>query len=447
MRNVLIWTILFAIFAFGCSNQSSSSEGESNPSKGLDNTSEVQAEEEIELTFFYPIQVGGPLSSIIEGFAEDFMEEYPHIKVNPVYTGDYNNTMIRTQTSIQGKNPPDFAVLLAIDLFTLLDMNAIVPMDEFIAEDSEGEDYINDFFPAFLENSLANDKIWSIPFQRSTPVLYYNKEAFAEVGLDPNQPPTNWNELVEYAQKLTVRGSNGEVERWGVEVPSSSNPWIFKGFVLQNGGILDEGGKHVYFNEPEVEEVLQFQLDLAHKYEVMPKGVIDWATTPSDFIEGKAAMIYHTTGNLTNIKDNAKFDFGVAYLPGNKQYGAPTGGGNFYIFEGIEEEKKQAAWKFIKWVTSPERAAQWSIDTGYVATRMSAYETDVMKEYVNSFPQAGVARDQLEYASSELSTHNNSEVTEILKNAYQAVLTGEKSPKEALETAQRDAERVLAPFQ
>lgn len=411
--------------------------------KSSDNDSEKQ--EEIELTFYYPVQVGGPINKIIEEIASDFTEENPHIKINPVYTGDYDNTMIKTQTDIRGNNPPDLAVLLAIDLYTLMDMNAIIPMDDLMENDNDADEYISDFIPAFLENSKADDKIWSIPFQRSTPVLYYNKEAFKEVGLDPENPPETWNDLIDYSEKLTVRNKD-QVERWGVQIPSSTNPWIFKGFVLQSGGILDENGKDVYFHEESVEEALQLHLDLAHKHETMAKGVIDWATTPTDFIEGKAAMIYHTTGNLTNIKDNADFDFGVAYLPANKNYGAPTGGGNFYIFEGISEEKKEAAWEFIKFATSAERAAQWSIDTGYIATRESAYETEVMKEYLESFPQAEVAKNQLEYAGSEMSTHNNGEVTEILKSAFQSVLTGEQQPKEAMEKAQQEADKVLEPF-
>lgn len=439
-KGLLVFIMLsFVLVVIGCSNENSVSSTEED--------GEAAADEQIELTFYYPIQVGGPLSSVIEGFAEEYTAENPNVTINPVYTGDYANTMIKTQTSIQGNTPPDFAVLLATDLYTLLDMDAIVPIDELASGVDGFEEYVNDFIPAFLENSIQDDKLWSIPFQRSTPVLYYNKDAFKEAGLDPEQPPTNWEELVEFADKLTVRNENGEVTQWGLEIPSSTEPWLFKALVLQSGGILDEQGKHVYFDEPEVVEALQFQLDLAHEHEVMPKGVIDWATTPSDFIEEKAAMIYHTTGNLTNIKTNASFEFGTAFLPANKQYGAPTGGGNFYIFDGIPEQNQQEALDFIQWVTSPERAAQWSIETGYVATRHASFETEEMKEYLASFPQAEVAKDQLEYASSELSTHNNGEVTNILKNAVQSALTGNQTPIEALEDAQKEAERVLAPFQ
>ena len=100
-------------------------------------------------------------------------------------------------------------------------------------------------------------------------------------------------------------------------------------------------------------------------------------------------MIWTTTGNLTNVKNNAKFDFGVAMLPAGKQRGSPTGGGNFYLFEKSTPAQREAAFKFIKWVTTPQRAAQWGIDTGYVAVRADAWDTPVMKKYVAGFPAGG----------------------------------------------------------
>ncbi len=102
--------------------------------------------------------------------------------------------------------------------------------------------------------------------------------------------------------------------------------------------------------------------------------------------------------------------------------------------------------KFIKWVTSPQRAAQWGIDTGYVAVRADAWETPVMKQYVAGFPAAAVARDQLPYAKAELSTHDNQRVTKALNDGLQAALTGTKTPEAAMKDAQREAERLLRPY-
>jgi len=175
----------------------------------------------------------------------------------------------------------------------------------------------------------------------------------------------------------------------------------------------------------------------------MPKGVIEWGTTPKDFFEKKAAIIWTTTGNLTNIRKNAGFPFGVGVLPAKKRLGSPTGGGNFYVFSKTTPSEQQAAMKFIKWTTSPQRAAQWSIATGYVAVTPAAWETPEMLKYVQEVPAATVARDQLRNAGAGLSTHENQRVTKALDDALQAALTGTKSPADALRDAQREADRIL----
>ncbi|MEQ1807561.1 MAG: extracellular solute-binding protein, partial [Burkholderiaceae bacterium] len=175
-------------------------------------------------------------------------------------------------------------------------------------------------------------------------------------------------------------------------------------------------------------------------------GVVEWGTTPKDFMEKKVAMIWTTTGNLTNIRTNAKFDFGVAMLPAGKKRGSPTGGGNFFIFKKATPAQQDAAFKFARWLTTPERAAQWGIDTGYVAVTPSAWDTPAMKKYAAEFPPAIVARDQLPHAVAELSTHDNQRVTKALNDGLQAALTGAKTPEQAMKDAQKEAERLLRSY-
>ena len=164
------------------------------------------------------------------------------------------------------------------------------------------------------------------------------------------------------------------------------------------------------------------------------------------FFERKTAMMWTTTGNLTNVRTNAKFPFGVAMLPAGKRRGSPTGGGNFYLFKKSTPAQRQAAFKFIQWITSPERAAQWGIDTGYVAVRPDAWDTPAMRNYVADFPAAAVARDQLQHAVAEFSTHENQRVTKALNDGIQAALNGTKPPEQAMKDAQAEAERILAPY-
>jgi sn-glycerol 3-phosphate transport system substrate-binding protein len=415
---------------------------------------ETQSSGKTELTFFYPVNVGGPLTALIDKICADFNLENPNIIVKPVYTGNYDDTVVKIQTAIQGRNPPDFFINLATQRFSMAASKAAIPLDDFIAADGPaGKAYIDDFLTGFMEDSWVDGKIYSIPFQRSTMVFFYNKDAFVEVGLDPEKPPTSWTQLVEYAQKLTKRDAAGNVTRYGVgtALNSGSAQWGFTGFALQNSAdgrnLMSEDGKKVYFDTPENVAALQFWLDLQNRYNVMQKGIVQWTDLPGQFLNGQVAMIYHTTGNLTNINNNAKFKFGVAFLPGSKRMGAPTGGGNFYISSGISKERQEAAWKFIKFATTPERAAQWSVDTGYVATRKSALETQIMKDYYAKVPQARVAFDQIPLAKPELTTYDAARIWRILNDHIQSAVTGEATAAQAMKAAQADAVEVLQRYQ
>jgi sn-glycerol 3-phosphate transport system substrate-binding protein len=405
------------------------------------------AQAPVEVSFYYPVAVGGPITKIIDGLAADFEKENPGIKLKPIYSGSYQESLTKVLTAVKGGDPPVTSILLSTDMFTLIDEDAIVPYDDLLkAPDDQA--WLKSFYPAFMENSQTGGKTWGIPFQRSTIVLYWNKELFKEAGLDPNRPPANWKEQVEYAQKLTKRDASGKVTQWGMQIPSSGFPyWLFQALAIQAGSnLMNAAGTQTYYDRPEVIEGLTYWVELVNKYKVHPEGIVDWGTTPKDFFEKKIAMMWTTTGNLTNVRTNAKFDFGVAMLPAGKQRGSPTGGGNFYLFKKSTPAQRDAALKFIKWVTTPQRAAQWGIDTGYVAVRADAWETPAMKQYVAGFPAAAVARDQLPFAKAELSTHDNQRVTKALNDGLQAALTGTKTPEQAMKDAQREAERLLRSY-
>lgn len=407
----------------------------------------VSAQAPVEISFYYPVAVGGPITKIIDKFAADFEKENPGIKVHPIYSGTYQDSITKALTAVKSNDAPAMSVLLSTDMYTLIDEDAIVPWDPLI-KTAEDRAWLQGFYPAFMENSQTGGKTWGIPFQRSTIVLYYNKEMFKEAGLDPNHPPETWKEMAEYAQKLTKRDASGKVTQWGVQIPSSGFPyWLFQGLTTENGvQLMNAAGTETYYDKPAVIEAVQYWVDLTSKYKAHPEGIVEWGTTPKDFFERKVAMMWTTTGNLTNVRSNAKFDFGVAMLPANKRRGSPTGGGNFYLFKQAKPEQQAAAFKFVKWITSPARAAQWGIDTGYVAVRPDAWETPEMKKYVAEFPPAAVARDQLQFAVAELSTHDNQRVTKALNDGLQAALTGSKTPDQAMKDAQREADRLLRSY-
>ena len=400
-----------------------------------------------DLQFFFPVAVGGKAATTIDELTAEYVKQTPGVKIDAVYAGSYQDTITKVLTAVRGGNPPQLSVILAVDMFTLIEEDAIVAFEDLITTEEEKQ-WLAGFYPAFMENSTTGGKTYGVPFQRSTPVLYWNKEAFKDAGLDPDTPPATWEEMVAFGKKLTKTDSSGNVSQWGLRIPSSGFPyWLFQGLTTQNDVFLmNADGNETYFDDPKVIEALQFLVDLSTEHKVMAPGIIEWGTTPKAFFERETAMMWTTTGNLTNVRTNAPFEFGVAMLPANKRRGAPTGGGNFYVFKESTDAQKKASLDFIKWITAPEQAAKWTIATGYVAPRPDAWETPAMKAYTADFPPALVARDQLQHATAELSTSQNQRITTIFNDGLEAAIIGKATPEEAMKAAQKKADRILKAY-
>jgi sn-glycerol 3-phosphate transport system substrate-binding protein len=404
----------------------------------------LRAQAPVEIVFNYPIAVGGPITRIIDGYCEDFARANPGIHVKPIYAGSYQDTLTKTLTAMRGGDAPHMACLLAADIFTLIGEDAVVAWEGLPGVEKA---WLDGFYPGFMENSQTGGKTWGIPFQRSTVVMYWNKDAFRDAGLNPETPPADWAQQIEFAQKLTKRQGDA-TSQWGMQIPSSGFPyWLFQGLTTQNDvRLMNAEGNRTNFADPKVAEALQYWMDLSMRHRVHPAGIVEWGTTPRDFFERKVAMMWTTTGNLTNVRANAPFPFGVGMLPAGKRRGSPTGGGNLYLFKSASPAQREGAVKFAKFLTTPERAAQWGIDTGYVAVTPAAFETPVMRAHVAGFPAAAVARDQLEFAVAELSTQENQRVTKALNDNLQAALTGRKQAAPAMADAQAEAERILRSY-
>ncbi len=401
-----------------------------------------------QVTFFYPVQVGGPLTQTIDGYVARFEEANPDIDVVPVYSGNYLDTTTKALTAAKSGTPPTIAVLLATDIFTLIDEDAVQPIDEFF-KTAEDKKWVEGFMPAYLASAKVDGHLWAVPYQRSTAVLYWNKKAFAEAGLDPNKYPKTWDEMVAYGKAVTKKDASGRVTRWGVGIPGNvgSAQWLFGALAIQNGAkLMNDAGTETYLTDPKVVEALKFWVDLSKVHGVHPPGIQEWGTTPSDFLEERIAMVWTTTGNLSHLKANAKFEFGMAPYPGKVKPGSVLGGGNFYVFKKAPQAEKEAGFKFVKFMTSDPILADWCIKTGYVAPRDGAWEQPALKEYVAKVPEATVARDQIAISVPEISTHENSRTSKVLNDAIAAALTGTKTPEKALADAQAEIDRILKPY-
>lgn len=221
----------------------------------------VLAQDEIVIDFYYPTAVDAPVAQTIQAYADAFHELHPNITINATYTGSYTQTRDTIRTEINGGGAgPDVAVMLTTDLYSFIDEGSITPVQPWIDALEDAEAFVDDIFPGFLANSVDEEgTIWSLPFQRSTVILYYNADMLAEAGFE--NPPTNRDELLAMAQALTL--PNGE--RWGLLVPFAGGfpIWMFQTFAIGNGrNITGEEPATVYMNNPLVIDALDLRPSL-----------------------------------------------------------------------------------------------------------------------------------------------------------------------------------------
>ncbi|UCF99676.1 MAG: ABC transporter substrate-binding protein [Spirochaetaceae bacterium] len=404
-------------------------------------TGKQEAGKMVFLRMYYPVGVAGPLAKLMDEMVDDYNASQNEIYVESIFAGGYRNAMEKAQTAFLAGKPPEFAVLDAPTLLTLRDINAIVSLDSLIANEG-GKSFVDEFLPAFMKIAQHEGKIWSIPWQRSTPVFYYNTEYFREAGLDATRAPGTWTEMAGYAEKLKKAG---DVTRWGLEFPIDF--WLIKPMILQAGGELDnQAGTRISLDTAQAREAFSFLKELAYQRQVMP-AVRQWGEAVNDFVTGVTAMLYNSTGALTYIRTSIEHDFDVGFLPAHKRQVVIEGGGNFFIFK-TTERNQAAAWEVIKWMTRPENTARWSLGSGYVPVKHAAFEVPEYKKYTNEVPRALVAYKQLTTVDIErnMMTHRVNEIVDLVDNTIEEILGG-ADMNATLKRAQAEADKILSKWQ
>ena len=410
----------------------------------------IAAEGPTEIELFFPVQVDGKLARDMGTLIKEFDDTHPDIKATAVYTGSYDDTMIKTRAAIKAGKPPAAVIMSANFLLDMQIENELTNLDGLIGADgTTKQQFLGQFFPALQGNAVINGSVYGVPFQNSTPLLYINADHAKEAGLDPNKPPQTWAELTDWAKKLTKRDGD-KVTRWGIEIPCVYDycGWMMETLTMSNGGRYynEEFGGEVYYDTPSMLGALTWWSDLVAKHKVHPPGALAGPAVSTAFISGNASMIMLSTGSLTYVRDNAKFPYKVAFIPRNVRNAVPIGGASLIIPTGLEADKQKAAWTLIKWLTSPEKSAWWSRATGYFAPNMGAYKTPDMVEFLNKNPDAKIAVEQLDVAKPWFATYKTVPVRKTLEDEVELVLNGKKQPKEALVTAQKAADELLKPY-
>ncbi|MDT0195044.1 ABC transporter substrate-binding protein [Arthrobacter sp. AB6] len=328
----------------------------------------------------------GKSQDVEKAIIEKFHAKFPDIRVNLVTAGaNYEEIAQKFQTSQAAKSGlPGVVVLSDVWWFRYFTNGSIIPVDALV---KQLDIKLDDFRKSLVDDYKYNDKQWALPYGRSTPLFYYNKDHFKAAGL-PDRAPKTWQEFGEWAPKL--KASSGA--QYAYIYPALAG---YAGWTLQNnlwgwGGSWSKGWE-ITCDSPESIEALQWAQDSIYKN--------GWAGVSSkeaadDFSAGLTSSTISSTGSLLGVLKSAPFNVGVGFLPGGPKAETnvcPTGGAGLGIPSGITKEEQLAAGTFIKFMTEPENSAAFSAATGYMPSRESAD----MKAVLARTPQIQTAVDQL----------------------------------------------------
>lgn len=380
-----------------------------------------------------------------------FEEENPGIKINAQYIPSGDALIHKLITTIKSKTAPDISWLHSDFIEDLVAADAIYKMDDFInGENGISEEDLNDIYPALLQFASWKGTLYSLPMEATNLALIYNKEMFRAAGLDPNRPPENWNELKEYAKKLTIdKNNDGKFEQVGFFIPifPAAGPlgswmvWQFMPFLWQAGGDLvnDEQTQILYNSNAGIKALALWQ-------EMYNDQKLNTFTSDFDvaFVAKRLAMAMDGPWNLPRFESLLKdLDWAFAPLPSGPEKSATVVGGEYLaIFK--QSKNPDAAWQFIKWMIQPEVQAFWSMKSGYLPIRHTVNDVPEFRDYLEAHPNFKVFVDQMEVGQAQKPIdYGGLEITRHFGEALERATIGKIDVKRALNESAEKSNRVL----
>jgi len=398
----------------------------------------------------------GPLNDKVNELATKFNASQTEYKVVPVYKGNYDETLAAGIAAFRAKDAP--AILQVFEVGTATMMNAkgaIRPVATVMKEAGEKFDP-KVYIPAVAGYyTSAKGDMLSFPFNSSTTVFYYNKDAFKKAGLDPNKPPKTWPELFQAAKKIKdvahMMAFTTDWQGW-VHLESFS-AWHNTLYATKDNGF---GGidARLVFNSP-----LHVQ-HIANLQKMVQDGEFSYggrkAESQAKFYTGECAMVMGSSSSLAAIRQNAKFNFGVAplpYYPDAK--GAPQntiiGGASLWVMNGRQPDEYKGVARFFTFLSRPEIQADWHQATGYLPITMAAYELTRKSGFYEKNPGADVSVQamvvKVTSKSRGVRLGNLPQIRTIVDEELEAVWAGKKTPKEGLDAAVARGNEQLERFQ
>ena len=416
----------------------------------------ARAQAPVRIVFWH--SMGGNLGeTVVKAFVNTFNASRRDIQVEAQFQGTYDDAVNKLRASIQSSAVPAVAQVYDIGTRFMIDSKGIVPAQEFI--DREKFD-LGALEPNILAYYRVGDRLYSMPFNTSTAILYYNKDMYKKAGLDPSRPPRTFEEIEAFAHRLVASGPSGS----GITI--SIYGWFFEQLLARQGALYANNGNGrdraatevVYNREEEGPRILEWwarmvKAGIASNPGRFPAGN---AAAQRAFSAGQTAMIFESTATLRSLltQSGGRFEVGTGYFPKPPQAaqgGSIVGGASVWILRNRPAAEQQAAWEFVKFITAPPQQAAWYVGTGYFPIRKDAYREQVAQATLVRNPQFLTAISELRSSPVNRATQGAllgvfPEARQRIEEAIEAAILGRKSPKQALDDAAKDVDQAIAVY-
>lgn len=335
---------------------------------------------------------GGKNREVLLALVAQFHAAQDRYRIHATYQGDYFEALAKLRTALAARAAPALTHVIGEVIPYLAEAGVLTPLDAFAGDTDFG--LVPELAQARGFAGGDQRPLVALPWNRSTPIAYYNKRIFRELGLTP---PTTWDELRAVAEKATVRGAT---TRWGFECPIDW--WFWIALVGQAGGsIIEADGTPSLGGEAGVRALELWQQLVNRDRTMKPPPGRDynaWQVANTDFLAGRAAMIWTSTAFLRYLEQNATFEVGAAPLPRGVRASVPIGGTLFVMPKGPPRAEQEAAFAFLRWMMEPAQANAWATRTGYIPVSRAGIAELERSGFYREHPSDRVALDQLAFA-------------------------------------------------
>ena len=411
----------------------------------------VQAQTEIQWWH----SMGGALGEWVNDLAKDFNASQKDYKIVPTFKGTYDESMTAAIAAFRSGNAPHILQVFEVGTATMMaSKGAIVPVGKVMADAGVKFDQ-GAYVPAVAGYYTApNGQMLSFPFNSSTTVFHYNKDAFKAAGLNPDKPPQTWIEVAQAAAKLKSSGHSCPFTTSWVSWTQleSFSAWHNVEFASKGNGMRGTDAR-LLFNSPLHVRHIENLSNMAKQGLFVYKGRANAAD--ATFVSGECAMMTGSSGLYANIKRNAKFASGTSTLPYYPDVkGAPQntviGGASLWVMSGKKADEYKGVGQFFAYLSKPEVASESHKRTGYLPVTIASYELTEKSGFYKQNPGTDVAVTQMIRKTTEKSRGirlgNFVQIRTIVDEEMEHVWAGKKAPKEALDIAVKRGNEQLERF-